>query len=404
MDIGAPLVTTPRTRRARMIKGLSSSSGKRVTFSSNSKSLGRLRTSKFNAKKNKKYRKRSKFVLNGTTSVIETGGTASSGATGEIVYIGHSTPIRIMKESAWWTVLRSLFIKAGIRVSAFYPETVLTNINCDAADVITLTYRLNNNSTLTSQVFTVGTNTVEQMYQFFSSSGAAWNVNTAEYVDLSYFPKQSSPVSVANHTNVKLDCCTLHFNVKCDLKLQNRTIAAAANVQSDDVNNTPVYGKSYEGTGTGAIVKGLGGGFTVADTSWVANNVTGVIKYIPDTPFKEPLDYQMFEPISKIGKIHLDPGNVKTSILTKKISMNFSRFMNEVNPLAPENSTDVGKRRHDWKLASYRFFGIEKMLDSAADDSRTAVLIAFEHNVKIMCNARFKYSNPTNMRFVKNRI
>jgi hypothetical protein len=386
------------------------SSGSRIArLGTSSKSSGFLKTGKVSSKKNKKYRKRTRFVLNGTTTIYETGGTQASAASGEIVYVGHSFPIRTMKECVWWTVLRQLAIKAGFRVGQFEPATTWIAIGANADDSILYRYKATADGAVIATTFVLAANTISQTIEELSKDLQTGNAEGVLWLDMYYQPKVTvtTAVSNANLVCLKLDSCKIKLDMKGDLKIQNRTVNVSTITNEDDVNNSPIYGKSYEGMGSGPYIKGNNVGSTSA-FSFIANNVTGVIAVSPTQDhFKEPLDYQMFQPVKKIGKIHLDPGQIKTSVISKRISMDLNRFFLLISPVNTDTATatsqGLGQRRVDGTLANYRMFAVEKLLDANISTLTTPVTVAYEHNLKIMCSVSFRNSNPTNLRFIKTR-
>lgn len=383
------------------------------------KSVGRLKTGRFT----KKYRKRT-AVTRGVTTVYEFCGVLSSGATvgqvGELVYIGHTMPLWTMLETAWWSVIRLLLIKAGVSVAGAFPATALSALDLRNGDVITVRYRNTGATALSSTSYTVVTtdtvNTIMNTFASNSNWATLTSGNSVEFFDIQYVPNVVI-TSPTNRAVVKLDNCMLNFDVKSDLKLQNQTKFSSTDDTSEDVNNIPVYGKSYEGPGTGPSLIGYEAGVgTFSSTlSWKGNLNTGFIQAVPsgngatDAGMREPLEYQLFKPIRKVGKIHLDASQLKTSVLEKKIKVQFNKFMNLVYPETSEPSaTAVGTRNINGNLSIYRMFGIEKMLDSATvttpGDTRTPVLIGFEVNNRIFCSAKPKVSNPTLIRFLKSYL
>lgn len=409
-DYAVKSVTKTSTDSSRPFKR-----GKRQISGVSAKSMGKLKTSPLYGRKNRRYLRR-KAVLGGTTTVYETGGIVQSDAAGELVYVGHGTPVYLLYQSAWWTVLRALFIKAGIAIGNAYPATVLSTLDLRNGDVINVRYRASGVSALSTTSYTVvNTDTVNTIINAFASNANWENVvlgNSIEFYDMQFVPNVviTSPNSKAV---LKLDGCVLHFDTKSDLKIQNRTQSVSATAQPDetDLNNCPLYGKSYEGSGMGPMLKGQEAGVGLMSAiSFKANNATGLIQAIPsatgstDVGIREPLDYQIFTPVSKVGKIHLDPGQIKTSVISKKIHMNFSKFVNYVLPELADTSTASGARTSNGRVANYRMFALEKMLDANTTATPTAVIVAVENNVRVFCTAKFKNSNPTLIRFLKTRL
>lgn len=381
--------------------------GKRGRYS---KSQGFLKT----GVPTKKYLVRNNYVLNGVTTVYETSGQANTGTAGEIAYVGHSFPIYTMKENAWWAVLRHLFIKAGLKVENLYGAISMAEIGARNGDVITLRYRpTGTTAPLSTAAYTVVTtdNFNVCLNTFAGLVGA--DTTTAQFVDIDYVPNVVI-TSPNNKAIVRLENLTLHFNVKCDLKLQNQTTAVSADNEADDVNNVPLYGRTVEGPGMGPQLKGYIASTTAGiatNLSWLGHQNTGVIIALPnsgsniDPGLREPLDYQRWDPVKKIGKIHLDPGQIKTSVIKKEFAIKFTTFMNMVNPALGDAltvpPTPGSKKTVNGRICQYRMFALEKMLDAPTSALRTSILVNYEHNIKIMTMVKEKRLNSTLPRYLK---
>lgn len=396
---------TPRSQRVmQSIGSMALNRPGRITrFGAGSKSAGKLKTGSTKKRYNKKYRKRAKFVNNGVTTIYETGGTVSTASDGECLYVGHTTSINIMKQTGWWAVLRALVAKANGRVDNFVQASVLTSIGFTVGDTISITGRTNANvSPTTMFTYTVAVgNDVNFLINSFQTA-AALNDNDTVYEDLLLLPATGS---IMNKSTIRLDQCYIEFDMKSDLKIQNRTVAVAADDTIDDVNNVPLYGKSYEGKSNGPQVMGIG---NVGILSLKGNEDTGLIQHAVSfsgqRPFNEPLDYQRFKPVSKIGKIHLDPGQIKTSTILNKFKVGFNKFMQLINPTTGPTTPQSSGVRTNANFVKYRLFALEKMLDANPIASTTAVIVAVEHNLKIMARAVHYNRNATNYQFLKTRL
>lgn len=170
--------------------------------------------------------------------------------------------------------------------------------------------------------------------------------------------------------------------VKSALKLQNRTVNLSGNIESDDVDNCPLYGKSYEGTGN-YLQWAINGGIsadTIAPPAGYDSPPT--IRFSADTSTTagEPPKVSQLYRCSKSGKAHLDPGQVKTSVLNYHKTFTLNRLIRAIskggypNPPPALSSCDFGV---------YRIFAFEKMINSVVTDAVTAIKLAFEHDHKI---------------------
>lgn len=227
--------------------------------------------------------------------------------------------------------------------------------------------------------------------------------------DIRYLPV-APPVSLSqlSQTVIRLEAAYVETYVKMDLKMQNRTVfgSGANDDVVDDVANQPLYGKSYSGVGLGPRPRGA----TVSQ-GFTANVNTGIIAFgasSAGTPFNEPLDYQYYQNVNKIGKIHMDGGQLKTSVISKRAIFQFGNLMNMINrqlndagsTTAPADKSYIPK-----KLAEYKMYAAEKMIDAGATGfTPTVVLMAWEHNVKISARIKTVKQNSTAISFIKNRI
>lgn len=227
-----------------------------------------------------------------------------------------------------------------------------------------------------------------------------------QFFDIRYLPV-APPVTLSqlSQTVIRLEGTYVKFYIKMDLKMQNRTVTAAADDQSDDVNNAPIYGKSYFGPGIGTRFK-----VATATPSLSANVNTGVIGNIGSnlgTFAQEPLDYQNFANVQKIGKVHMDGGQLKTSQLIKSFTVQFGNMFNVINTQLNDagSTTAIGDKSYvPAKFAHYRFFAVEKMMDANPSGALSNVLVAFEHNVRMTAAIKTYPQNSTAISFVKNRL
>jgi len=392
-------------RSGKRSPGPQASSNKRVKLTprmsnsyvpSLSKSNGRLRSSRPGTYR----RKRAKFVNQGVTRVIETGGTVTDP---DLVYIGHSCPLYQLKFCAWWALIKKLWTRAGGDVDSFQGTTLLVNQGGTIGDIVRVNYRVTADSAVATLSFTVaGLSTVDELVGFFANN-ASLDTTGVTIIDIRLIPKATSPVGLVNSVRLTVEGAVVYLDVKMDLKIQNRTFTAAGDDTSEDVNNCPVYGKSYFGVGVGTRRStGFGPGASLTanvNSGHFAASSSGL--QVP----KEPLDYQYWQNIKQVGKVHIDAGQIKTSQLTKRIAMKFNNFLEIINPQLDDGGgvgVTADKSYLNKRLAVFRFFAIEKMLDANSSVSRTDVIIPYEHNVKIMAMVGAKIQNSTSISFIKN--
>jgi len=174
----------------------------------------------------------------------------------------------------------------------------------------------------------------------------------------------------------------IQIYIKSALKIQNRTVNLAANDEEDDVDNVPLYGKSYEGTGNYFTLAGGPNGFDTVTVGVPARNdgpptvnnaATGV-----STLTEPPKASQLYR-VKKNGKAHLDPGQVKTSLLIYRKSLSFNSLIKAISkgnyPVAPPSISTCS-------LGNFRCFAFEKMLNAVATTDVNGIKLAYEHDHK----------------------
>lgn len=373
-----------------------------------SKSSGFLAT----YRKSRKALIRKPFVHNGVTYVKEVSSVASAE---ECLWIGHSVPLTMLKYNAFWALLKALFVKANGFVQNFASNTLLTDCGAQNNDIIRMVYKIDANGSPTTFDRVVGTTagtTVDTLVNAFANEPVI-DSQGIQVIDFRYISAGTgTSTSDMNQAVLRCQNAKIYFDVKLDLKLQNRSIQGSTD--TDDVTNQPVYGKSYEGIGIGPVVKGHP---RTAGTNFSANTATGMIVRSNNSTlvpafegalerYAEPLDYQYFQNVDKIGKIHIDSGQLKTSVIHKKMVFVFSNFLNMINEqsIVPSNTTGGIRSYMPRKLAEYRLFACEKMIDAVVSGGGSTIDVAFEHNIKIMSNFKAGGQAVTGIKFEKTRI
>lgn len=195
--------------------------------------------------------------------------------------------------------------------------------------------------------------------------------NQRQFIKMYYQESGGTAAKVMHLKNAKLE-----FTVKSTLKIQNRTLANESEDSSstDVVDATPLYGKSYEGNGTGTNYVGKVGstGEVVADRFFaVIDKVPGGINSLQEPPIGK-----LFTQVKKMAKAHLEPGQIKTSVLTENLKTNLNTFMHRISGSALDSKQFL-------KIGKFRFFGFEKMIESQI--ARPPILVGWEHNYFIGC-------------------
>jgi hypothetical protein len=169
---------------------------------------------------------------------------------------------------------------------------------------------------------------------------------------------------------------------KSSMKIQNRTSAAGftggtADNDADAVDNVPIYGKIYSGTGNYVQVQ---------DDVYNAQNsgdVNVLAAGVVAGPLREPLPLSMVKRASQIAKAHLDPGEIKTSVLTYRKTFTLMYLVRECAASGGESASPL--TRGIISIGKFRFFSLEKMIQSVATNDNNGLNVAYEVDQKHGC-------------------
>lgn len=174
---------------------------------------------------------------------------------------------------------------------------------------------------------------------------------------------------------VKLDLmdAIINFFIKSSLKIQNRSVAAGGDDEMD-VNNVPVYGKLYNGTGNGAIQRTNDGVQFVAG----ANNTLPISVDGSGIPnFSEPPDASEFTHVRKFGKVYINPGHIKTSVLKFRSNINITRLFQLLNSYYILNNTS------QWiNLGAFNMFALERVIAKLGTEASPGINLTYEVDYK----------------------
>lgn len=179
--------------------------------------------------------------------------------------------------------------------------------------------------------------------------------------------------------------CKFDVYVKSSLKIQNRTVSSSGNDEEDDVDNVPLYGKSYSGNGNWALFGNLAGGQVMCTGSNLSASPPYVVKnWTVSQSGVEPVSKAFTTKVKLVGKAHLDPGNIKTSVLTLQKKFGLTTLLKQL--IKSDTGVENGQER--LRLGKYQFIILEKMIQSVATTDVNAIQLAYEvdHKVGIQCS------------------
>ena len=328
------------------------------------------------------------FETKGVRMVYEMGGVIDGGVqtstAGNTVAVGHCTlPFGRIMLMFWRGMVKHLYMKNSWSIDNFLEAVPSFTVG----DQVSLYYYSDPDSPsllgLTKTV--VAGDTFDDIANFFYLN----MTQLTQYWDFKYWSYAPTATSKFREIKLDLDRAMVHFRSKSSLKFQNRTINTEGG-DEESVDNVPLYGKSYYGNGNGTGAKGRGGTYAIASRDFVAEDTSGVIAKVPvERWFQEPPGPEVLTKVKKYGKVHLDPGQIKTSNLFTTLSISIAKFWHTIAHVPQSNI------HHMHWLGKYRFLVVEKMLTSVAGNATNSIKVAYEHNLDLSCYVTTKVNNVT---------
>jgi len=211
------------------------------------------------------------------------------------------------------------------------------------------------------------------------------------FIQLRYDPNGSG----SQWRRVQIDCENLKVRIesKSALKIQNRSINSVGNDEEDDVDNVPLYGRSYSGKGTGTTIIG-GGEQPPSGQSLFGDASTGMILLDGTANLREPmLPYAAID-AKRSAKAKLDPADIKTSVLTDKFTIGVNKLLTLMGNVSGTNPKS--------RIGKFRVFAFEKMIETVKVDADVVPMtLAYEVNHRLAMEA-IGGSSPGQMSFISN--
>lgn len=408
-------------QKYRRLKGPGNTPIKRMgikrTGAITSKSAGWIRA----RRKVKRKLKRSSVrrIFKGVERTYEFGNTVQ---TQYSAYLGHATcPPVILLRICLEAISKQLMIRAGNVVDSLRENFKDTRVG----DEFGVTYRLAPDMKLQTDTFAItGPVNIQDIaskwmetnvfrYNNYGVGGAQNFMSDIEFHRMFYTPVGGSPLK---SSEVNLKQYLMDIYAKSTLKVQNRSVNTANENEADDVDNVPLYGKTYSGNGLGTpfTTQGVDNPQPTYYKNFYAGTYDGVIFRSGDNveELREPVRPQQFGKVKVSGKSRLEPGHIKTSKLVFKKKFYFGTIANLVikligqrNPAAGEGAAPQQylpfipgyKQRHVGQLffpGKFLFVGYEKIME-AASNNPVPMTLAFEHNLNISCVGVSKFTQIT---------
>lgn len=375
-----------KSRSAYVRKNKKMAKASRATFVNTMKSGGFFQGS------SRILAKRRKLASNlGVNYTHEYGGGITAALAKSSIIVGHQTcPTEKLAVTMFAAMIKRLLLKCGICPSDI--DGTILNRNF----IVKLQYKENSRTPTVkskdSTTTTINSIATEFRQFFFDSGSIGVTINQIKLISISIEVETSAGEPFLRLGRIPLRNAKIDINCKSDLKIQNVTLSGTSS-NVDVVDNSPLYGKFYEGKGSGTTtiqdgtpnpaVFGLQMHDIMIDgRSGALCTVEGNQKMYLDPP---PGCY--FPEVKKMGKAHIEASNIKTSTIyySKQVYVNsLLRQLLGTKRDAPVNSAGgeglIGSYQHH-RVGYFRFFILERMINSSGTDATPA--IDWEHNLKI---------------------
>jgi len=189
---------------------------------------------------------------------------------------------------------------------------------------------------------------------------------------------------VAGQQNVEkleMNHVVIDFFSKDSLKLQNRSVALAGDLESTDVDNVPLSGKLYFSGGNYFESKN-----ELAGEAFVANRITNLFALGAgaSTYLREPPQPYYFK--NTIAKpVRFNPGQIKTNVLRLKKSFTLPKFI-EWCKLFWFNQAAQSDDYNRLKTGQVCMFGLEKVIGTGSDTQ--PINVKYEVDQHLWINVR----------------
>lgn len=348
----------------------------------NSKSMGRFKSYK------PKLTKLDIAARQGFVSRREVGDVVSD-ASNQVVYVAHSTmPQRLVERTLFKSLIKRLMQEAGVAIknenvsllgTQYYNSLIRLEYKVkDGAVVAVKEWTLTSASTLLS--------VADDMYNTFNGWAGTANL-PQQLLRISFFVDFSGVISSAYMLQSTLDLTSARVQIvaRSELKVQNRTLNSTGNNQSDNVDNVPIDGKFFEYKTNSTIYRDYATPAASNKQGISTSPDYGTLPKLPVDPTgtsmydKIPLTSQ-FIGVKKEGSAHLDPGEIKTSVMTDQTTMTISKL---IYLLYARSSAGLSTGIQQCWIGKTRLFAYEKMINAVAMSETNQFNLAYEHMVEI---------------------
>lgn len=331
---------------------------------------------------------------------MEKGGTVNDPY---CAYVGHGCcPQVLMRRLMLGCLLKLLLRRLGLSFSnVAQPLTYLT-----ASDKIEILFKLNAEDVnlQTCSLTLAGSQPTFQalldllVNQWVQAVQAQTFQSSIEWklVEMRFEPNGISDLTAIR---IPLENAKISFEAVSNLKVQNRSVPSAEDDADDEVDRIPVSGTIYRFKGMGSYFKRSAVGVLLeANFEPMGEKQDGLFTYSAAvtggavTLREPPLPYNFVRCISH-GKVYLDPGVIKNSIVREKRTMYLStllRYVVGTNESATTSTTAIGS-----PLGKFNLIAVEKLIETSNVTPTQLISLAYEMDMKIFGYITTKFLDNT---------
>lgn len=317
-----------------------------------------------------------KRLSNGASVQVEAAGSISGD---KCLYVGHTTALPDEMLTLFiMACMKNVLVEAGISINS-WSQSRTGYVN--NGDVFQFVYKISPTSSPSSSG--VNHTVAAANVTFFDIVSVLFgqvklNMGIGLLTD-GNFLTEFQYVAGGRIVKVNLQDARFNFSVKSSLKIQNRSVVASGDDEVD-VNNVPVYGKLYSGTGNGFLQR------TVDDIKFL--NGTSVqapvaIDGSAISNFAEPPSPVEFTHCRSYSKAYINPGQIKTNVMYFKSSISVNtlwiKFMHYY----------VQSQINEWfSLGKFAMFGLERVIAKLAAEPTPGMQLTYEIDSKLFGTVR----------------
>lgn len=332
------------------------------------------------------------YGFNGAIMRTEKGGLVEQD---KCVYIGHAAWAHNKVVRIWsFAIMRKLAKLYGHDIQSFKDECMLPNVGEPHTGVLNVSYSSDEaNELLDLNVNIAANQTWEGLADAFVTALFALVSGTTTHFRLHQMriDVQTTAAPTYNYFSRKLNLndATMTIEVTSELTLQNRTLANSGpnpehNDSMLDIENNPLEGKSYFGSGTGFRPKYVNDYVGGGTFNFIADKDTSIIEADPDDATltaemqdlfqRPPLKFALIGAKSST-KVQLGPGELKRSFLKYRAT----KFVNSWLHIFLRQSRIVASQDVYQYVSKSRMFAFEKMMHTS-DATEPDMSIGYEIN------------------------